>query len=221
MIDLDVYLPDLISACKAAFGCRLLYLGLQGSYLRGEATEDSDIDIMLILEGFSVQDMDIYREILEKIGYSEKACGFICGREEMMRWDPMEVGCLKRSTKDLVGSLDDHLPPASREDEINAVKISLGNLYHELCHRYIHADRDTNVSLFRGACKGLFFLIRQLYYLESGTFAASKRELKALVSPEDRAVLMMADLPEDYDFDRAFSSVFQWCRDAFLRTDNL
>ena len=54
MFDLDGYLDHLISSCRAAFGKRLLYVGLQGSYLRGEAHEGSDIDVMVILDRFSV-----------------------------------------------------------------------------------------------------------------------------------------------------------------------
>ena len=63
MFDLDVYLNDLISNCRAAFGDRLLYVGLQGSWLRGEAHKNSDIDVMVVLDRFSAQDMDQYREI--------------------------------------------------------------------------------------------------------------------------------------------------------------
>ncbi|MBQ9141799.1 MAG: nucleotidyltransferase domain-containing protein [Lachnospiraceae bacterium] len=36
-----------MDSTKDEFGDRLLYVGLQGSYLRGEATESSDIDIMV------------------------------------------------------------------------------------------------------------------------------------------------------------------------------
>ena len=221
MFDLNDYLQKLIVNCKDAFGKRLLYIGLQGSYLRGEATENSDIDIMMILDQFSVQDMDQYREILKKIGNYDKSCGFICGKDEMLRWNPLEVCQLKHTTKDLVGSLEDYLPAAMREDEINYVKISLNNLYHELCHRYIHADRDKNVRKLRGTCKGMFFLIQNLHYLESGAFVTTKKELKEQVSDEDREVLMIAELPDDYDFDRAFAVVFQWCQHAFLRADRL
>ena len=219
--DLNGYLKSLISECGSAFGERLLYIGLQGSYLRGEANENSDIDVMAVIDHFSVKDMDTYRAILEKIGYSEKACGFICGREEMMRWSPLEVCQLQHTTKDLFGSLTDFLPSASRTDEINYVKFSLGNLYHELCHRYIHADHEKNVLRFRGTCKGLFFLIQNIYYLESGRFVTTKRELKEQVSEEDRRMLSMADLPDDYDFDSAFLSVFRWCQTAFIRMDQI
>ena len=215
--DLGRYLNDLILSCRAAFADRLLYVGLQGSHLRGEAHAESDIDVMVILDRFSVQDMDRYREILKKIGFYERSCGFICGREQMTLWNPLEVCQLLHTTKDLFGVLADHLPSAKREDEVNYVKLSLGNLYHELCHRYIHGDRDKNVAKFRGTCKGVFFLMQNLHYLESGRFILTKKELSDAVSAEDRRVLELAELPDGFDFDQAFSALFAWCQRAFTR----
>ena len=199
MFDLDKYLADLILNCRSAFGERLLYVGLQGSWLRGEAHENSDIDVMVILDRFSVRDMDTYRGILKEIGSYEKSCGFICGKDEMK----------------------DYLPPATREDEINYVKLSLGNLYHELCHRYIHADRNTNAARFRVICKSMFYLIQNLHFLESGCFILRKTDLKEAVTEEDRIVLEMAELPDGYDFDQAFTSLFAWCQSAFARIKRL
>ena len=219
IFDLNKYLDNLILNCRAAFGERLLYVGLQGSYLRGEAGESSDVDVMVILDRFSVRDMDLYREILKKIGFYEKSCGFICGKEEMRRWNPLEVCQLRHTTKDLVGVLTDYLPAATREDEVNYVRLSLGNLYHELCHRYIHKDREKNVAAFRRACKGVFFLIQNLHYLETGRFILTKKELKEAVSEEDRRVLELAELPDGFDLDRAFFNLFAWCQAAFPRAE--
>ncbi len=221
MLDLNRYLADLILNCQSAFGERLLYMGLQGSHLRGEAHEGSDVDVMVILDRLSVRDMDIYRGNLNEIGFYERSCGFICGKEEMKRWNPLEVGQLRHTTKDLLGLLTDYLPPATREDEINHVKLSLGNLYHELCHRYIHADRDKNVVQFRGTCKSAFYLIQNLHFLESGCFILRKEDLKRAVAKEDRIALELAELPDDDDFDRAFSSLFAWCQRAFARIERL
>lgn len=217
MFDVGDYLQKLIGECKNTFSDRLLYVGLQGSYMRDESTDKSDIDVMIILKDFSVTDMDMYREILKKIGNYEKSCGFICGKDEMMQWNPLEVCHLRHTTKDLFGELKGFLPSATREDEINYVKLSLGNLYHELCHRYIHADRKKNIAAFRGTCKSMFFLIQNLHFLESGTFAVTKQDLKEQVSEEDRAILEMAELPDDYDYDMAFRLIFRWCQSAFNR----
>ena len=221
MFDLDKYLDDLIMNCRSAFGERLLYMGLQGSWLRGEVQENSDIDIMVILDGFSVCDMDTYRGILKGIGFYEKSCGFICGKDEMKRWNPLEVCQLRHTTKDLVGVLSDYLPPATREDEINYVKLSLGNLYHELCHRYIHADSDKIAAAFRGTCKSVFYLIQNLHFLESGRFILNRKDLNEAVTEEDRIVLEMAELPDGYEFDQAVTSLFAWCQSACARIKRL
>lgn len=216
---IDEYLQKLISGCKSAFGTRLVYVGLQGSYLREEANKDSDIDIMLVIENLSVADMDSYREILKGIGDYEKSCGFIAGKNEMEKWNPLEICQLLHTTKDVYGSLSSLLPPATREDEINYVKISLGNLYHEICHRYIHADREKNVQKFRSSCKSFFFLIQNLHYLESGNFVLKKSDLKKCVSPKDKMILDFADLPDTFDYDESMKNLFAWCQNAFERIE--
>ena len=221
MFDLNQYLADLILGCQSAFGTRLLYMGLQGSYLRGEAHEDSDVDVMVILDRFSVQDMDRYREILQKSGFYEKSCGFICGREEMARWNPLEICQLRHTTNDMFGVLADYLPSSTREDEINYVKLSLGNLYHEICHRYIHADRENNIAKWHDTCKSVFFLIQNMFYLESGRFILTKKALMEAVSQKDRTVMEQAELPDGFDFDHAFAALFTWCQAAFTRVENM
>lgn len=82
MFRADEYLNELVFLMKAAFGDRLLYVGLQGSYLRNEATQDSDIDIMVIINSLSVHDLDLYKEIISQMECYEKSCGFICGIDE-------------------------------------------------------------------------------------------------------------------------------------------
>ena len=46
---------------------------------------------MIIIDHFSVKDMDTYRDILKSIGSFEKLCGFICGKDELTRWNPLKV----------------------------------------------------------------------------------------------------------------------------------
>lgn len=221
MFRIEAYIESLTTELIACFGDRLLYLGLQGSYLRGEATENSDIDIMVILENMSASDLEDYRKTLVKVGNYDKSCGFICGREEMQHWNPLEVCQLLHTTKDYYGRLADYMPPYTAEDERNYVKLSLGNLFHELCHRYIHADRERNISAFPYTCKSAFFILQNMHYLSSGDFLPTKQELlDALRDEEDKKVLALSMALKgggDYDFDSAFSTLFEWCKHALLR----
>lgn len=217
MFNIDEYLNNLISHCKESYGERLVYVGLQGSYLRGEATENSDIDVMIVLDEFSVADMKTYRAILKEIGWYEKSCGFICGKEDLANWNPLESLQLKYTTKDLYGNLESLLPPSTRQDEINYVKISLGNFYHEICHRYIHAGDEKSRDKLRASCKQLYFIIQNLHYLESGDFILKKNDLKAVVSTRDREMLCIPELPDDYDFDKTYETVITWCQKTLER----
>lgn len=220
MVAIEGYLGDFISSLRDKFGERLLYVGLQGSYLRNEATENSDIDVMVIIDGFSVGDMDVYRETLISVGDSDKSCGFICGKGEMANWNPLEICQLLHTTKDYYGRLADFLPAYTREDERNFVKLSLGNLFHEICHRYIHADREKSVAGLPMTCKSVFFIVQNMHYLRTGAFVKTKRELIGRLEGEDKKVLEMAASLQGnagYDFDEAFRTLFAWCQSALRK----
>lgn len=220
MIRIEEYIDELTDILADAFGERLVYIGLQGSYLRNEATENSDIDIMAVIDDISVEDLDTYRQALVSIGNFDKSCGFICGRADLSHWNPLELCHLLNTTKDYYGELKNLVPAYTMEDERNYVKFSLNNLYHELCHRYIHADREHNISRLPVTCKSVFYIVQHLYYLRTGNFVPTKRELLECVQDEDKAVLELSiSLRNDdgYDFDRAFSLLFRWCQSALAR----
>ncbi len=218
MISIDNYIENLTAELKNAFGGRLLYVGLQGSYSRGEAHENSDIDIMAIIDNMSVEDLTIYKNALMAVGDYDKSCGFICSTEDIKSWNKLELCHLLHTTKDYFGCLRDFIPSYTDEDIKNYVKLSVGNLYHELCHRYIHAGRDCNVLYFPQTCKGVFFILQNLHYLKSGAFVLTKKELlESLGDEKDKAVLALSmslnsSENADYDFDTAFKTMYAWCQ---------
>lgn len=220
MFEIDEYMEELIERLKEAFGERLAYIGLQGSYLRKEETDHSDIDVMAVIDNLSVEDLRIYRQTLVAAGNFEKSCGFICSRADLEHWNPLEICHLLHTTRDYYGELKNLVPSYSMEDERNYVRFSLNNLYHEICHRYIHADREHNVSKLPITCKSVFFIMQHLYYLKSGHFIPTKRELLAYVRDDDKTVLELSisvQQQKDYDFDRAFSALFCWCQRALAQ----
>ena len=220
MFSIDEYIDKLISALKNIFGERLVYIGLQGSYLRKEETQSSDIDIMAVIDNLSAEDLKTYQKALVSVGNFDKSCGFICGKKDLENWNPLEICHLLNTTKDYYGELKNLVPAYTVEDERNYVKISLNNLFHEICHRYIHADREKNITKLPITCKSVFFIMQHLYYLGSGNFVPTKRELLECVQDEDKAVLELSISLQsgiNYDFDRAFSVLFNWCQNALSR----
>lgn len=216
MIPAKDYMKTLTTRLQARFGSRLLYVGLQGSYARGEATEASDIDPMVILEDLSVRDLAAYRAILEEVGYFSLSCGFLCGRAELAHWNPLEICHLVHTTTDYYGTLAEFLPAYGRVDVENYVKLSLGNLFHQLCHHYVHADQETNAATLPQTYKGVFFLLQNMHYLDTGDFLPTKKALlAALKDPEDRLVLeqaMALTQGADASFPAAFARLFSWCQ---------
>ena len=213
----DKYINELRLHLQNRFENRLRYLGLQGSYLRGEATEQSDIDIMVVIDGFTIQDMDIYREIINRLDSPERSCGFICGKEELDSWNPMEICHLLHCTKDYYGDLTKLVPSYTEEDVRNYVKLSLNNLYHELCHRYIHSSREQNIVQLPDTYRSVFFVPQNLHYLRTCVFPRTKAEMLPLLSGQDKQILerhfnLCAE--GAYDFDEAFALIFSWCKDT-------
>ena len=222
MLDANACMNDLAPQLRAAFGSRLVYLGLQGSYARGEADERSDLDVMCVLEGLSAADLDAYRQIVQGLPWAEKACGFICGREELAAWNPLEIACLLRSTQDWVGSLKALVPESTREDLRRFVQLSAGNLYHELCHRRIYRGAARSVEALPGCGKMALYILQALALLETGSFPRTMAELTTLPSALDAQVaarvleLRRGDAPHEQDF----SLLLDWCRQALERAKN-
>lgn len=220
MFQIESYIEELLKLLKNSFGERLVYVGLQGSYLRNEQNENSDIDIMAVIDHMTVSDLDSYKEAIMRVGNYEKSCGFICGKDDLAAWNPLEACHLLHTTKDIYGALSGLLPKYTLEDEKNFIKLSIGNLYHELCHRCIHADREKNKAKLPDTCKALFFILQNMMFLEQGVFYATKAELFDHLNGQDRevfAMLLKFQNGQEVDFDEAFSLLFSWCQNALMR----
>jgi hypothetical protein len=134
MFHAEEYMHQLIDALTRNFGERLIYVGLQGSYMRGEATESSDIDPMVVIDDICISDLDVYRQIVSTLEFPDLSCGFICGKQELTNWNPLEICHLIHTTKDYYGTLTDLVPAFADTDVRNFVKLSVNNLYHEITH---------------------------------------------------------------------------------------
>lgn len=215
----DTYIASLTTLLQSAYSDRLCYVGLQGSYLRGEATENSDIDVMVVIRGMTVHDLEIYRKAIESLPDSDKSCGFICGLEELWHWNLLEICHLLHTTKDYLGVLADLVPQYSAADVRAYVQMSLGNLYHELCHRYIHAPKEESISALPFTCKAVFFILQNLHYLRSRHFIGTKKELLSALASQDKKVLELSlalSRSDAFDFDAAFSLLLDWCRETLI-----
>ena len=77
MIDISAYTNIFLQNLTETFGERVWFVGLQGSYGRDEATESSDIDIVVILDELSATDINTYNEMIDTLPNRELLCGFL------------------------------------------------------------------------------------------------------------------------------------------------
>ena len=57
MINITAWMKAFLQTLNETFANRVWFVGLQGSYGRGEATETSDVDIVVILDELSATDI--------------------------------------------------------------------------------------------------------------------------------------------------------------------
>ena len=219
LADIKDYTERLTDELKTKFGDRLLYVGLQGSYLRGEATPESDIDIMLVLDEIHAKDLSVYRGILEELGEYDRACGFVCGRDELLNWFPEEICHVLHTTGDIYGKLNEIVPEYSKKDVADYIKMSVGNLYHMLCHRRIHSEMEKNVYKLPLAQRDIFFILQNLYYLEENNFIMKKTDAASSVKGIDLKVWegFSEDITSE-NLDQHLDLLLDWCNDVLKRT---
>lgn len=87
MIDIQKWLNDFCYALDEQFHERIEFIGLQGSYGRKEATDQSDIDVVVIFDTLTIQDLLDYDRIVSKLPYRDLLCGFVSGKDELMHWE--------------------------------------------------------------------------------------------------------------------------------------
>ena len=187
MFDINVWLDIIIKKLQNEFEQRLFFVGLQGSYNRGEATQSSDIDLVLILDNLSFEDLKRYRSIIDSMPDKDKSCGFISGREELQNWSKSDLFQFFYDTKSLIGNLQDLIQAPTIEDAKQAIKISSENLYQTAVHSFINSNN--RAKDLKNLYKGVFFVLQAKYFIETKKYIPTKIELSELLNGIDRDIL--------------------------------
>lgn len=221
MVDVKAWMNELTEKLVSEFGARLLFLGLQGSYGRGEASEDSDIDVVTVLDRVELNDLDRYRTIVHKMPEGEKACGFLCGAAELKSWPKYDLCQLARDVRGYHGALEPLLPPMSRNDLADAAAIGASGLYHAACHTYLYGAREDWPGFLKEAHKGAFFVLRSLHELRTGETIRAKRDLLPRLSGGEREILAysLTKNQENEPPETAFARLLRWSGAAMAEAE--
>ena len=183
---IENWIEELTAKIKNEFGDRVSFIGLQGSYRRKEANDNSDIDIVTILNELSIKDLKRYEAIILNMSYKEKACGFISGESEILNWEKSDLFQFYYDTQPIYGSIEYLLPLIDKEDVKHAVKIGACNLYHACCHNFIY---EKSSDILSGLYKSAFFVLQAKYFYETNCYISSKIEINKYLIDEDHEIL--------------------------------
>ena len=212
MIDIKTWIEVFLKALHQTFENRVWFVGLQGSYGRGEATETSDIDIVVILDELSASDINTYNTMLEALPHRELICGFLSGKDEILSWEPSELFQFYYDTKAIKGSLDELLALIDDVAVNRAIKMGVCNIYHGCVHNMLY---EKSKDILKGLYKSASFVIQAIYFRETGKYIRYQKKLSALVSIDEKVIVdtfMKLKNGEAIDFNEMSKTLFAWCK---------
>ena len=186
MVEIQPWMEQYLNALDNTFGQRIQFVGLQGSYGRGEATETSDIDVVLILDQVTGADIRVYGEMLDTLPQRDKICGFVSGKTEIMAWEASDLFQFYHDTTPARGSLDELLPLLDADAVNRAIKIGACNIYHGCVHNMLH---EKSTEILQGLYKAAAYVVQAIYYQQTGCYIRQQEVLMGKVAPEEREIL--------------------------------
>lgn len=212
MIDITAWMPNFLQTLSETFADRVWFVGLQGSYGRGEATETSDIDIVVILDELSAMDIQTYNTILDTLPHRELICGFLSGRNEIMNWEPSDLFQFCNDTTSIKGNLDEVMAVIDKNAVNRAIKIGACNIYHGCVHNMLHEKSE---DILRGLYKSASFVVQAIAFQQSGRYIKHQEELLTVATLKEQAIIntfLSLKKGGTVDFIPMSDTLFDWAK---------
>ena len=212
MIDVNTWMQDFLQTLNETFANRVWFVGLQGSYGRGEATEMSDIDIVVILDELSAMDIQAYNDMLNTLSHRELLCGFLSGKKEIMNWEPSDLFQFCHDTTPIKGSLDEVMAVIDESAVDRAIKIGACNIYHGCVHNMLH---DKSEDVLKGLYKSASFVVQAIAFKQTGKYIRLQKDLLQVVSSNEQVIVetfMNLKNGGTVDFNLMSETLFAWSK---------
>ena len=212
MIDINIWAEKFLQTLDKTFPQRIYFVGLQGSYARGEATHKSDIDMVVILDNLSAIDIGTYNSMLDILPHRELICGFLSGKDELLNWEPADLFQLYYDTTPIKGSLDEVLALLDESAIDRAIKIGACNIYHGCVHNMLY---DKSEEILRGLYKGASFTLQAIAFKQTGKYIRKQIDLLPVLSIEDKAIcetFLKLKSGGTVEFDVMSEALFNWAK---------
>ena len=212
MIDITDWMKNFLQILNDTFENRVWFVGLQGSYGRDEATETSDIDIVVILNELSDMDIQAYNTMLDTLPHRELMCGFLSGKKEIMNWEPSDLFQFCHDTTPIKGSLDEVMAVIDENAVSRAIKIGACNIYHGCVHNMLHEKSE---DILKGLYKSASFVVQAIAFKQTGKYVKHQSELRDVVSTDERVIVdTFLNLKNGgtVDFNHMSETLFAWSK---------
>ena len=219
VIDISTWMQDFLQTLNEAFTNRIWFVGLQGSYGRGEATQTSDIDVVVILDELSASDIQTYNKMLDTLPHRELICGFLSGKNELFHWEPSDLFQFYHDTTPVKGSLDELLTVIDDAAVGRAIKIGACNIYHGCVHNMLHEKSE---DILRGLYKSASFVVQAIVFRQTGKYVKHQKELLSLAAPDEKAIAQtFLNLKNGgaVDFSRASDTLIAFAQKWIVRSN--
>ena len=212
MIDITTWMNIFLQRINHKFENRVWFVGLQGSYGRGEARDTSDIDIVVILDELSASDIQNYNEMLDSLPHRELICGFLSGKKEIMNWEPSDLFQFCHDTTPIKGSLDEVMAVIDESAVDRAIKIGACNIYHGCVHNMLH---DKSEDVLKGLYKSASFVVQAIAFKQTGKYIRLQKDLLQVVSSNEQVIVetfMNLKNGGTVDFNLMSETLFAWSK---------
>ena len=212
MIDITAWTKNFLQTLNETFANRVWFVGLQGSYGRDEATETSDIDIVVILDELSAMDIQTYHNMLDTMSHRELICGFLSGKKEIMNWEPSDLFQFCHDTTPINGSLDEVMAVIDESAVDRAIKIGACNIYHGCVHNMLH---DKSEDVLKGLYKSASFVVQAIAFKQTGNYISHQKDLLQVVSSNEQVIVetfMNLKNGGTVDFNLMSETLFAWSK---------
>jgi hypothetical protein len=212
MIDITAWMDNFVQTLNETFANRVWFVGLQGSYGRGEATETSDIDVVVILDELSAMDIKAYNDMLDTMPNRDLICGFISGKSEIFNWEPSDLFQFCNDTTPIKGTLEEVLAVIDEIAVNRAIKIGSCNIFHGCVHNMLY---EKNEDILRGLYKEASFVVQAIAFKQTGSYIRYQKDLLQAVSSDERAIVeAFINLKNGgtVDFDSMSERLFAWAK---------
>ena len=219
MIEINTWMDSFLKALNKEFGNRVWFVGLQGSYGRDEATETSDIDIVVILDKLFAEDIKKYNTVLDILPHRELICGFLSGKDELLHWETSDLFQLFYDTTPIKGSFDELLTLIDENSVNRAIKIGVCNIYHGCVHNMLYEKSE---DILKGLYKSASFVVQAIIFKQTGKYIRHQKDLLQVVSSDERIIVtsfMHLKNGGTVDFSLMSETLFAWSKKWISEND--